>query len=306
MYSSEERLIKKKRKKRYGIGKAGDELSLSAKRNPNARKYIDNMDTRLPEKFSSKRYQDSEEDPHKMETVKPTRSSSKEKSPSLFEEMSFDTGWMQIGYDEKKKNTIVSVKSNYKTEKSKSVAENSSHKTDVHDGEEVISNNTSKDYETGAMALRVKDSKDYKRIRRQWQDASKQKNNDTTYDEVLPFQQIDEQKDKIKQLREMQKNSTTDRTAISTAITGAQTYLNKKQEMDLKFNQKFERAIDQVKIKFRGSDDYLLFIRKRQLADEKLLEEDIIKDEEENEEIEDENNEENDNKLDQEKQADKT
>lgn len=255
------------------IGKSGGELSLSAKSDKNARKYLGDMDTPLPEKFRYKK----QEDPQNMETVKPSLFSKKKDSPSRVGEFAFDTGWMEIGYDEKKKDTVVSLKSNYRNEDSRHVSENSARKIHVHDGEEIKSNDD--EFSSGAVSLRCDSSKNYKRIRNQWGLASKKKDNQMTYDDVMPFHQIEKQKQKIEQLRELKKNSKNERTEIQTAITGVQTYINKKDKMNLEFNQKFERAIDGIKTNFRSGDDYLLFVKKQLLAAKKIAEDGVIIDE---------------------------
>lgn len=300
MYDSElkDKDKKKKRKKpQNSIGKSGGELSLSAKGDENARKYLGDMDTPLPEKFSYKR----QEDPQGMETVKPSVFSQKS-SGERAGTFSFDTGWMEMGYDEKKKQTIISVKSNYRDEKARKVSENNAKTIPVEDGKRVMSND--KDFQEGAVALRYSRSKGYREIRKQWDMASKKKDNNTTYDDVLPFHQIEQQRERIKQLQDMQKSSSADRSGIGKAITGIQTYLNKKQSKNLEFNQKFERAVEETKARFSGmtGDDFLLFIKKQLLEEKKVPDvpqDDKDKEKEENEEIADEK------ELDQEEQASK-
>lgn len=295
MYHSEWKKNKKKHKPHNSIGKSGDQLSLSVKNDESAKKYLGDVDMPLPEKFNYKQ----QEDPKKMRTVKPSFFSQKS-SGERSGEFSFDTGWMEMGFDKEKKETIISVQKNYKNEKSRSVSENSSRKFDAGYGKRAMSND--KDFKEGAIALRCDKSRNYQQIRSQLAKVSQEKNNETTYDEVLPFHQFEKQKEKIKQLQDLQKNVSTDRSGIGKAITGVQTYLNKKKSKNYEFNQKFQRAIDKVKVRFNSmtGDDFLLFIKKQLLDDEKVLEVPPGDENEQNEEFEDEN------ELDQKEQTDKT
>lgn len=266
MYYSESKSKKQKKRKEHNtIGKSGDRLTLSATGDKIARKYLDDTDTLLPEKFRYKQTEGS----RKMRTVKPSYFSEKS-SGERSGEFSFDTGWMEMGYDKEKKETIISVQKNYKNERARSVSENSSRKVEAEYGKRAMSNDP--EFKEGAIALRCDKSRDYKQIRKQIARVSKDRNNETTYDEVLPFHQTEQQKQKLKQLRELQKNTYTDRTGIGKAITGVQTYLNNKQRKNLEFNQKFERAVNENRNRFRSAtgDDFLLFVKK-QLAEEKVL-----------------------------------
>lgn len=285
MYDNQD---KKDKKQKNNIAKSGGELSLSAKDNDKSKKYLSGMETPLPEKFAYQDYQEQDDknkeaknQPRKMKSIRKPLFSAEEERPNLAGEFNLDTGWSEIGFDKKNKETVVSFKSNYRNEDARSVSEERAHIIKAGKGGKVLSNDPS--FETGAVSLRTKQSESAKKVRKKWEAASQKKNHELTFDDVVPFHQADEQKNRLKFLKELAKNSKDEKTDIQRAITGVQTYINKKDMTKLNFDHKFDLEFEKVRANINKSDDYLLIKKKQLLIEESKLEEEL----EDNQEVQD-------------------
>lgn len=277
MYDSSDKKEKGKHRPKHSIGKSGSELSLSAKDNERSKRYLAGMDTYLPEKFDYHDQNDKEDkvknQSSKMKSIRKSSFSKNKDHPDLIGEFNLDTGWSEVGFDEKKKETVVSFKSNYKDENSKSVAEEKANILRTDKGGKVLSNDPS--FETGAVSLRTKQSETTKNIRKEWEVASQKKNHEWTFDDVVPFHQADEQKNRLEFLKNLAVNSKDERTDIQRAITGVQTYINKKNMTKLNFDYRFDMELEKFKANVKSkskSDDYILMKKKQLLVEEKKLE----------------------------------
>lgn len=272
MYETQSKKSKSKRKNvKNSIGKSGGELSLSAKSNERSGQYISDLNTSLPEKFSYQNKMSNEDDDgqydRKMRTIRKSSFSSSENLPTKAGEYNFDTGWSEVGFDRKKKEAVVSFQSNYRDENARSVQEdNKAKRMRISKGEEVLSNNM----ETGVVSMRTKKSENSKHVRRQWEEASRKKGHETTFDDVAPFHQDEEQKSKLKVLKDMNKTANAvDKTDIQKAITGLQTYINKKNMAKLNFENKFDSEFDKARKTFKWeNDDYIFIMKKKRMLEE--------------------------------------
>ncbi len=274
---------RKERKKtaKERIGKSGGELKLSAKGDEDARKYLADMDTPLPERF---KYKESEKDdetnnPEKMKTVKSAFSTDKDELIKAGE-FEFNTGWMEIGYDKKKKELITSFKGSYRTSGESEVCENRPYSLGI--GETSVKSND-KSFKEGAISLRTSEDKDYKKIIERWERFSNIKGNNTTFDSVEPFHQTNEQKDKLEQLKNLRRQNGFSDSGLDKAITGVTTYKNKKDSMKLNYEREFKEVIEKVKTKVNSNvqDDIVLYLLKKKQIEEQqiLLGKDIVKQE---------------------------
>lgn len=281
MYDSSDK--KEKQRPKSSIGKSGGELSLSAKDNERSKKYLTGMDTYLPEKFDYQEQYDKEDkvknQARKMKSIRKSSFSSDEDRPDLIGEFNLDTGWSEVGFDEKKKETVVSFKSNYQNENSRSVSEEKANVLKTDKDGKVLSNDPS--FETGAVSLRTKQSEATKNIRKEWEVASQKKNHECTFDDVVPFHQAEEQKNRLEFLKNLAVNSKDERTDIQRAITGVQTYINKKNMTKLNFDYKFDMELEKFKANMKSksqADDYILMKKKQLLIEEKKLEDELEND----------------------------
>lgn len=274
---------RKERKKtaKERIGKSGGELKLSAKGDEDARKYLADMDTPLPERF---KYKESEKDdetnnPEKMKTVKSAFSTDKDELLKAGE-FEFNTGWMEIGYDKKKKELITSFKGGYRTSGEREVFENRPYSLGIG---ETRAKSNDKSFKEGAISLRTSEDKDDKKIIDRWERFSNIKGNNTTFDSVEPFHQTNEQKDKLEQLKNLRRQNGFSDSGLDKAITGVTTYKNKKDSMKLNYEREFKEVIEKVKTKVNSNiqDDVLLYLLKKKQIEEQqaLLGEDVVKQE---------------------------
>lgn len=270
MYEAKSKKNKKKKVKN-SIGKSGGELSLSAKSNERSGKYIADLDTSLPEKFNYQNKMSSDDNEQqydrKMRTIRKSPFSSEKDLPTKAGEFSLDTGWSEIGFDQKKKEAVVSFQSNDLNENARNVQEDRNRPMRVSRCENVLSN----DMETGVVSMRTKKDENSKTVRRQWEVASKKGEYDSiTFDDVEPFYQVEEQKNKLKELKEMAKtDDTVEKTDIQKAITGIQTYINKKNMIKLNFENKFDSEFNKARRTFKwSSDDYVFLMKKKRMLEE--------------------------------------
>ena len=276
-----ESLKERKKTAKERIGKSGGELKLSAKGDEDARKYLADMDTPLPERFKYKESEKEDEtnNPEKMKTVKSAFSTDKDELLKAGE-FEFNTGWMEIGYDKKKKELITSFKGGYRTSGESEVCENRPYSLGI--GETSVKSND-KSFKEGAISLRTSEDKDYKKIIERWGRFSNIKGNNTTFDAVEPFHQTEEQEDKLEQLKNLRRQNSFDDSGLDKAITGVTTYKNKKDNMNLRYKREFKEVIEKVKTKVKSNvqDDIVLYLLKKKQIEEQqaLLGEDIVKQE---------------------------
>ncbi len=241
-------------------------MVLSSMGNPNCKKYISSIDTKMPEKLKYKKKKQKEY----MDTVKPSRSAKKEKSPNQTGEIELDTGKVDIGYDEKKKDAVVSFTQNDQNETGKRVIENSAFRQRVYDGDQVRSND--KYFYGGAMDVRCNVNKPQMMFRRQIDKVSKDNGYATTADKVVPFHQIKVEQKKVEELRALKSNNKDDRVNIHNAISAIGTTESKKIQRNLDFVQKFTQALkdakENAKQEHAQKDDYLFNLRKKLMIQE--------------------------------------
>lgn len=297
------RVSSKRKKSSHGIGKSGDRFNLSARSDERANKYLSDVDTRLPEKmmFHSRCSLDNRDNDlsNNMSTIENSLSSNKDSRPKSLGVFEFDTGWIELGYEKNKGNAvgrkaasqdkkspdtkknkesknvnvIVSVQSNYSDGDSRKASELKSREIRTGNGEKIKSNDES--FQTGVMYHKAEASSKPRYLRRQWEIASEKNGNESTYDDVAPFHKFDREKAKIQNLRMQARKSKTERTEIQKAITGVNTYQNKKESMKRNFDKQFDREIEKLRLNFKSHDDYWLFLKKK-LQKEQGLEDDGV------------------------------
>lgn len=281
-------------RKKYSnhVEKPGDHLRLSSLGNKNCGKYLEGMNTMMPEKL---KYTQNKDKDAKMKSVKPGRTeSAKDDAPTLIGEIQLDTGKLQIGYDKKDKKMVFSFVQDDLLSDQKEMVESCAFQQYAYERE--IFKSRDINFYQRAVSGRCDVNKSRFMLERQFDVISDKKGNNTMIDRVLPFHQLKQEKNQMEQLKELQSHNMDDRSNIHTAMSTVKTAEYKKAQRKLDFSQKFIQAMDDAKqaSKFDKTDDYFIYLNRKRLVAEALDELERLLNEED--ESEDDSNKESDTK----------
>lgn len=259
----------KPKDQRFGqyIDHAGDKLVLSALSNKRAAPYLSGQSVHMPEKLrAAGRIEVGE----KMRSVRPYHNAEREKSPEKMQEISMDTGKVEIGCDAQKKKLLVTFVQNERSTEERMVTESSASWRTVTLGSKMQSDDET--FTRGAVSLCAPVEQTMPRLTQQFERFSKMRHRDTTLDHVMPFHRVDEEKSRLSKLREQRKQPSTDRTALQTAMTAVQRVIQQKNQRRLRMNAAIREGVTKARIRSHSYDDYIFYLRRRHLYAEKRQE----------------------------------
>lgn len=191
----------------------------------------------------------------KLKKVKPTSGKSLKSPPNKIGEIKLNTGLVEIGYDPKKDEIVLTFTEKHtRTKNSRQLIEGDTVKRSITNGSERFMTND-KSFLGGANVLRSDASHDLVYIEQQMDKFSDDEQNLTTMDDVLDFRQTSKSK-KESSLPTQDKNF--------------------KEEKSFLFRQKFFKAVNQAKqtareMKSKARDDIIfLYMLKKRLAEEDI------------------------------------
>ena len=254
MFQQEE---KKPSGRRKWAKSAGDRASLSAAGKEKSSGYLSGINLEMTENI---RFKPAAGKERRVRSVKPSACAAREELPLLSGELELTTGKAEIGYDEKKKDMVLSFVRHENDSEGREVQENKARVRTIHGQDRFRSND--EEFSQGAMEMRCEAARTPKTVMRRLGAMSRREGGDTTMDRVLPFQNVGWERERVRQLQEMEHESGKDRSAIHSAASGIAAFAERKQQRQLEFRKKFSKAVGKAQ-ENRQSDDYQLYIRKK-------------------------------------------
>ena len=247
---------------------AGDRAVLSAAGNEATGRYIGDLSLEMTESIRFKPARPG--DDRRLRSVRPSACSAREEQPRLSGEMDLTTGRAEVGYDEKKRDMVFSFVRHESDAEGREVPENRAQVRKIHGQDRFCSNDEA--FAQGAVEMRCDAARSPKAVMRRMGTLSRQENGETTMDRVLPFQRLDQERAKVRQLRQLEHDSRDERSEIHSAASGVAAFAGRKQQKRMEFREKFARAVKEARDN-RPPDDYQLFLRKKREAmeEERLL-----------------------------------
>ena len=236
---------------------AGDHTTLSAADSAVTGKYIGDLNLEMAEDI---RFKPAKDDKQRVKSVKPSCCATQEEMPKLTGEMELTTGKAEVGYDEKKRDMVFSFIRHENDAEGREVLENKARIRTIHGQDRFRSNDER--FAQGAMEMRCEAACTPKSVMRRFGTMSEREGGDTTMDRVLPFQKVGREREKVRELRQMEHESRGERSEIHSAASGVVAFAGKKQQKQLEFRKKFAAAVNKAR-ENRKSDDYQLYIRKK-------------------------------------------
>ena len=236
---------------------AGDHTTVSAAGNEESGKYINDLSLEMTENI---RYKPAKDKEQRVRSVKPSSCAAREELPQLTGEMELTTGKAEVGYDEKKKDMVFSFVRHENDAQGREVLENKARIRTIHGQDRFRSND--EEFSQGAMEMRCEAARTPKTVMRRFGAMSQREGGETTMDRVLPFQKVDRERQRVRQLQEMEHQSGDQRSAIHSAASGVAAFAEKKRQKQMEFRKKFSQAVGKAQ-ENRQTDDYQLFIRKK-------------------------------------------
>lgn len=251
------RLKPPKRNFRQYNEKAGDRLVVSQMANTASLPYLQDLDTHMPEKV---RHKDQFSQNETMSAVQPTTWSAKEKSPHKIDEIEMDTGKVEIGYEKARRQMHLAFVQNQRTEQERKVTKSSASFRRVDNSDKFYSGDET--FYRGAIDLECDTKKTMPQVIRQLEDISRHTNEETTIDQVIPFQETRKEQKRINELRDLQHESQ-NRASIINGVTALETVKNKKIQRKKQFMANLREAITKTKFEQYADPDFLLYLRKK-------------------------------------------
>lgn len=236
---------------------AGDHATLSAAENQATGKYIGDLDLEMTENI---RFKPAKDEQQRLASVKPSSCAARKELPKLSGEMELTTGKAEVGYDEKKKDMVFSFVRHENDSEGREVLENKARVRTIHGQDRFRSNDEG--FAQGAMEMRCEAARTSKSVMRRFGAMSAREGGNTTMDRVLPFQKVERERAKVRELRQLEHNSQKERSEIHSAASGVAAFAAKKQQKQIEFRKKFANAVGKAQ-ENRQSDDYQLYIRKK-------------------------------------------
>ena len=236
---------------------AGDRATISAAGNEKSEKYIGDLNLEMAESIRFKPAKDREQ---RVKSIRPSLCAAREELPRLSGQVELTTGRAEVGYDEKKHDMVMGFVRHENDADGRTVQENKAASRTIHGQDRFYSNDEA--FSQGAMELRCEAARTPKTVMRRLGAMSEREGGETTMDRVLPFQRVGQERQRVRQLRQMEHESRADRTAIHSAASGVAAFAARKQQKQTEFRKKFAKAVGLAR-ENRQSDDYQLFIRKK-------------------------------------------
>lgn len=246
---------------------AGDHETVSARDNAATGKYIQDLNYETSESI---RFKPAVSSDSRVSSVKPSCCARRDELPKLAGQVQLTTGKTEIGYDEKSHDMVFSFVRHENDAEGREVLENKARVRTLHDKDRVRSND--QDFATGAMEMRCEAARSAKTVMRRFGSMSSREGGDTTMDRVVPFERVDRERSKLRELQALEHQSDDDRTNIHSAASAVAALAAKKQQKQREYRKKFFKAVEQAKENTK-TDDYQLYIRKKweAMQEENLL-----------------------------------
>ena len=249
--------VQRDRQQRKWARAAGDRATISAAGNEETGKYIGDLNLEMTENIRFKPAKDKEQ---RVKSVRPSSCATREELPKLSGEMELTTGKTEVGYDEKKHDMVFGFVRHENDADGRAVQENKAASRTIHGQDRFYSNDEA--FSQGAMELRCEAARTSKTVMRRLGTMSEREGGETTMDRVLPFQKVGQERQRVRQLRQLEHESRAERTAIHSAASGVAAFAARKQQKQMEFRKKFAKAVGKAQ-ENRQTDDYQLFIRKK-------------------------------------------
>ena len=237
---------------------AGDHATLSAAGNRETAQYIGDLDLEMTENIHFKPAKAGGD--QRLSSVRPSSCAAREELPKLSGEMELTTGKVEAGYDEKKKDMVFGFVRHENDTDGRAVQENKAASRTIHGRDRFYSSD--EEFAQGAVELRCEAARTPKTVLRRMGTMSRREDGETTMDRVLPFQKVGRERERVKQLRQLEHQSDSGRSAIHSAASGVAAFAQRKQQKQMEFRKKFAGAVGKAR-ENRQTDDYQLFIRKK-------------------------------------------
>lgn len=265
MYSFENR----KKKKKSSIPQIpeknlGKNISLSSLDDVNCKQYIGPVNKNYTERIN---YSESKKR-EKMKSVIKTQTSKKRSSPNKISQIKMDTGLIEIGYDEKNKQTIFSFVRDKQITKNDRVIEKHTKFKKVHHNEKFYSNEES--FTLDSVEFRTKSYKSKSLFNEQFEELSNKSDDDTTVDKVVPFKDTNYEKRQRDLINKDKNESNIDRSEKHTAMNMLSNLKQIKDYKKMQLEKDVRKAILEAREKINSNsiidDDYIIYLKKKWLA----------------------------------------
>lgn len=265
MYSFENR----KKKKKSSIPQIpeknlGKNISLSSLDDLNCKQYIGPVNKNYTERIN---YSESKKR-EKMKSVIKTQTSKKRSSPNKISQIKMDTGLIEIGYDEKNKQTIFSFVRDKQITKNDRVIEKHTKFKKVHHNEKFYSNEES--FTLDSVEFRTKSYKSKSLFNEQFEELSNKSDDDTTVDKVVPFKDTNYEKRQRDLINKDKNESNIDRSEKHTAMNMLSNLKQIKDYKKMQLEKDVRKAILEAREKINSNsiidDDYIIYLKKKWLA----------------------------------------
>ena len=265
MYSFENR----KKKKKSSIPETpeknlGKNISLSSLDDVNCKQYIGPVNKNYTERIN---YSESKKR-EKMKSVIKTQTSKKRSSPNKISQIKMDTGLIEIGYDEKNKQTIFSFVRDKQITKNDRVIEKHTKFKKVHHNEKFYSNEES--FTLDSVEFRTKSYKSKSLFNEQFEELSNKSDDDTTVDKVVPFKDTNYEKRQRDLVNKDKNESNIDRSEKHTAMNMLSNLKQIKDYKKMQLEKDVRKAILEAREKINSNsiidDDYIIYLKKKWLA----------------------------------------
>lgn len=265
MYSFENR----KKKKKSSIPQIpeknlGKNISLSSLDDVNCKQYIGPVNKNYTERIN---YSESKKR-EKMKSVIKTQTSKKRSSPNKISQIKMDTGLIEIGYDEKNKQTIFSFVRDKQITKNDRVIEKHTKFKKVHHNEKFYSNEES--FTLDSVEFRTKSYKSKSLFNEQFEELSNKSDVDTTVDKVVPFKDTNYEKRQRDLVNKDKNESNIDRSEKHTAMNMLSNLKQIKDYKKMQLEKDVRKAILEAREKINSNsiidDDYIIYLKKKWLA----------------------------------------
>ena len=265
MYSFENR----KKKKKSSIPQIpeknlGENISLSSLDDLNCKQYIGPVNKNYTERIN---YSESKKR-EKMTSVIKTQTSKKRSGPNKISQIKMDTGLIEIGYDEKNKQTIFSFVRDKQIRKNDRVIEKHTKFKKVHHNEKFYSNEES--FTLDSVEFRTKSYKSKSLFNEQFEELSNKSDDDTTVDKVVPFKDTNYEKRQRDLVNKDKNESNIDRSEKHTAMNVLSNLKQIKDYKKMQLEKDVRKAILEAREKINSNsiidDDYIIYLKKKWLA----------------------------------------
>lgn len=265
MYSFENR----KKKKKSSIPQIpeknlGKNISLSSLDDVNCKQYIGPVNKNYTERIN---YSESKKR-EKMKSVIKTQTSKKRSGPNKISQIKMDTGLIEIGYDEKNKQTIFSFVRDKQITKNDRVIEKHTKFKKVHHNEKFYSNEES--FTLDSVEFRTKSYKSKSLFNEQFEELSNKSDDDTTVDKVVPFKDTNYEKRQRDLVNKDKNESNIDRSEKHTAMNMLSNLKQIKDYKKMQLEKDVRKAILEAREKINSNsiidDDYIIYLKKKWLA----------------------------------------